>query len=224
MKPSHSATGPDGANSAFDVQRLCWIDIARNQKGDSLDFTNRTLTHGGCVQTGAIPPSPTREMWRPCAVAGGALLLIVMATGCARRIPEPAVGHTDSPHLGWVIMSGDAGNPDRDFVCQSDPRTECVVPVDRPDTRVLGHVHVYYHAASTETKYTGAVRIGFFDQPHEINPSITVKPGESPGNQSVSGFVSAKPGPYAMSIAVVATSTQTRQTQDIRDDVSVIVK
>jgi hypothetical protein len=154
----------------------------------------------------------------------GALLLIVIATGCAKRIPEPVGGHTASPHVGWVIMSGDADNPDRDFACQSNPRNECVVPVDRPDARVLGHVHVYYHAASTETKYTGSIQIGFFDEAHEINPSIIVKPGASPGNQSVSDFASAKPGTYTMSIAVVATSTQTGQTQSIRDQVSVIVK
>jgi hypothetical protein len=68
-----------------------------------------------------------------------------------------------------------------------------------------------------------SIRIQFFDQPH-INPSIIVKPGDSPGNQSVSDFVSMKPGTYPMSIAVVATPTQAGQTQNIRDQVSVIVK
>ena len=121
-------------------------------------------------------------------------------------------------------MSGDADDPDRDFVCQSNPRSECVVPVDRPDARVLGHVHFYYHAAATETRYTGSNRIGFFDKPLEVNADITVKRGESPGNQSISDFVSAKPGMYTMSIAVVAKSVQTGQTENIRDQVSVIVK
>jgi len=101
-----------------------------------LDSRNRTLTHGRGWQTGAVYPGATREMWRPSTVAGGALLLVVMATGCARRIPEPAVGHTNSPHLGWVI-SGDTDNPDRDFVCQSDPLTECVVPSIVQNARVL---------------------------------------------------------------------------------------
>ena len=153
-----------------------------------------------------------------------AFLLIVLATGCARPIPEPVGGRPGVPRVGWVIMSGDQDNPDRDFVCQSSPRSECVVPVDRPGARVLSHLHVYYHPASTETKYTGSIRIGFFDQPHEINPSITVKPGESPGNQSVSDFVSTKPGTYPVSIAVVATPTQAGQAQNIRDQVNVIVK
>jgi hypothetical protein len=140
------------------------------------------------------------------------------------RGPEPVGGPAGSPRVGWVIMSGDADNPDRDFVCQSSPRSECVIPVDGQDDRVFGHVHMYYHAASTEVRYTGAVRIGFFSQPHEINPTITVKPGESPGNQSVSDFVSMKPGTYTLSIAVVATPTQAGQPQNIRDQVSVSVK
>jgi hypothetical protein len=151
-------------------------------------------------------------------------LLLVFTTGCGMRIPEPLGGPTGSPRVGWVIMSGDAENPDRDFVCQSNPRSECVVPADRQDARVVSHVHMYYHAASTETKYTGSIRIEFFDQPHEINPSITVRPGESPGNQSVSDFVSMKPGKYGMSTAVVATSTQTGQTRTIRDQASIIVR
>ncbi|MDO8795760.1 MAG: hypothetical protein Q7J25_14205, partial [Vicinamibacterales bacterium] len=150
-----------------------------------------------------------RDMWVFCAVLVGVFFLIVFASGCARRIPEPVGGRAASPHVGWVIMSGDADNPDRDFVCQSNPRSECVVPVDRPDARVLSDVHFYYHAASTETKYTGSIRIGFFDAPHEINPSITVKPGESPGNQSVADFVSMRSGTYTMSMAIVATPSQT---------------
>jgi len=89
---------------------------------------------------------------------------------------------------------------------------------------VLAHVHLYYHAISSETKYTGAVRIGFFDAPHEINPNIVVKPGEPPGNQSVSNFVSTKSGTYAMSIAVVATPAQTGQRQNIRDQITVTLK
>jgi hypothetical protein len=154
----------------------------------------------------------------------GACLLVVIATGCMRRIPEPAGGRTDTPRVGWVIMSGDAENPDRDFVCQSNPPSECVVPVDRPDSRVLAHVHMYYHSTPTETRYTGSVRVGFFDQPHEINPSITVKAGDRAGNQSVWDFVTSTPGTYPLTIDVVATSTQAGEDRNIRDQVSVTVK
>jgi len=181
-----------------------------------------------CRESHSLRSVRARGSWsrqtRLLGTIGGACLLTVIATGCAKRIPEPAGGQIGSPRVGWVIMSGDADNPDRDFVCQSNPRSECVVPVDRPDARVLGHVHFYYHAAATETKYTGSNRVEFFAQPLEVKPDITVKRGESPGNQSISYFVSSKPGKYTMSIAVVATSAQTGQTEDIRDQVSVIVK
>ena len=153
-------------------------------------------------------------------------LLIWIAPGCGKRIPERVGQDANAPHVGWVIMSGDAENPDRDFVCQSNPPTECVIPADRPDERVLSDVHFYYHPASTEVRYTGSIRIGFFDDAYEINPNsnTTVKPGESPANQSVADFVSSKPGTYSMSIAVVATSVQTGQAQNIQDQVTVVVK
>ena len=154
----------------------------------------------------------------------GACVLIVIATGCASRGPRPVGGPTDAAHVGWVIMSGDAENPDRDFVCKSNPREECAIPVDRPGARVLSDVHIYYHAPSTEMKFTGSIRIGFFDKGHELNRAVTVKPADSPGNQSVAGFVSSKPGTYTLTIAVDATSTQTGQTQNIRDQVRVVVK
>jgi hypothetical protein len=148
----------------------------------------------------------------------------LLSAGCTTRIPQPAGVPTTSPRVGWVIMTGDRENPDRDFVCQSDPRTECIAPIDRPEARRLAHVHFYYHGAATETKYTGTVQIGFFDQPHEIKPNILVKLGEPAGNQSVTDFVSPKAGTYPMSIAVVATSSETGRTQDIRDQVSVTLR
>ena len=175
---------------------------------------------------GARKESPVRLTSRSLMYAwqAGACLLAVSAAGCGIRIPTPVGGRTDAPRVGWVIMSGDADNPDRDFVCQSNPLSSCVVPADRPDARVLGHVYVYYHPAKTETKYTGSVRIGFFNAPHEFNPMLTVKPGGSPGNQSIADFISMKPGTYAMSIAVVATPTTAGPAQNIRDQVSVTVK
>lgn len=151
-------------------------------------------------------------------------VLIVVAAGCARRIPEPVGGRTGSPHVGWVIMSGDSDNSDRDFVCQSNPRSECVIPVDGPDARVLSHVHLYYHPAAAETKYAGSILLGFFSSPHEIKPNLTVKPGDSPGNQSVASFVSSKPGNYTMTVAVVATSVASGATQEIREQVPVTVR
>ena len=153
-----------------------------------------------------------------------AFVLTIIAPGCARRVPEPVGGPKDSPHVGWVIMSGDADNSDRDFVCQSNPRSECVIPVDRPDARVLSHVHLYYHPAAAETKYTGSILVGFFSSAHELKPNLTVKPGDSPGNQSVQSFVASKPGSYTMTIAVVATPLPSGATQEIREQIPVTVR
>jgi hypothetical protein len=161
------------------------------------------------------------EMWLLWA---GGFLLFVFATGCGRRVPARTGGPADAPHVGWVIMSGDRENPDRDFVCQSNPRSECVAPVDRPDARVLTHVHFYYHPAAAETKYSGSIRVGFLGTPHDVTPTVTVKPGDSPGNQSVSGFVSSRPGTYTMSLMVVATAVPSGAVTQIRDQVSVTLK
>jgi hypothetical protein len=131
------------------------------------------------------------------------------------------------PRVGWVIMSGDRDTPDHDFVCQSVQQSECVVPVSRADAPVFAHVYVYYHPAPTETKYTGSVQIGFFEGTggaDTVHPALSVKPGGSPANQSVVGIVKSQPGTYSLSLAVVATSTQTGASHEIRDQVPVRVR
>lgn len=170
-------------------------------------------------------------MWfvpRSTKLAVGLVAAAVTAAmfGCADHAVPKAAGPPGKPRVGWVIMSGDRDNPDRDFVCQSLPRSECTVPVTRPDARVFAHVHLYYHPAATETKYAGSVHIGFFEGagPHQFRPDLTVKHGEAPGNQSVVGIVAAKPGPYALAIAVVATSAPSGATEAIREEVSVTVR
>jgi hypothetical protein len=158
-----------------------------------------------------------------CNIAG-VLVTGLLLSGCGKPIPGAVKGPNRPPQIGWVIMSGDADNPDRDFVCQSNPPGECVMPADRPDARVLAHVYFYYHPAATETRYSGTNRIGFFNQPLDVAPKITVKPGDRAGNQSISGYVSSKPGLYTLAIAVEATSTTTGEKQDIRGQIPVSVK
>ncbi len=160
----------------------------------------------------------------PIAI-GAALILGV--TACVKRVPEPVSLRQGAPHISWIIMSGDRDNPDRDFVCQSDPRNDCVVPVSRPDVQVFSDVHFYYHGAATETRYTGSIRIGFFQgtvESQEIRPNITVNENEEISNQSVTSIVTSQPGTYAMTFALIATSTQTGQTQNLLDEVAVTVK
>ena len=124
-------------------------------------------------------------------------------------------------------MSGDSENPNHDFVCQSNPRGDCVIPPSRPDAKVLSAVYFYYHPATIETKYTGSIQIGFFDgspASHVLRPNVTVKPRESVGNQSVVGIVSSKPGAYTIAIDVAATPTGSGAKKDIREQVQVVVR
>ena len=154
-----------------------------------------------------------------------ALILVSLGMeGCARSIPKTAGGPVGAPRVGWVIMMGDRDNPDREFVCYSESPGDCVVPPSRPDDQVFADVHLYYHPAATETKYGGTVQVGFFSSPLELRPTFTVKPGSSPANQSVVGIVSGKPGTYPLTIEVAATPTPAGATQQIRQQVTVIVR
>src|SRR6185295_20388622 len=110
----------------------------------------------------------------------------VLASTCARPVPKPAGVAPGTPHVSWVIMSGDGDNPDQEFVCQSEPRSDCVIPVSRPDTQVFSDVHFYYHGAGAETKYTGAIDVGFFQgspAARTLQAAMTVKKTESIMNQ-----------------------------------------
>lgn len=155
------------------------------------------------------------------------ILALLSTSACAHRIPHPAGMTPGTPYVSWIIMNGDRDNPDREFVCQSTPRSDCVVPVSRPDDQVFSDVHVYYHGAGSETKYTGSFNVGFFrGQPdsHTVSTDITVRKNESMTNQSVTGIVTSTPGEYAVTFAVGATITETGKTHQIRESLRVIVK
>src|SRR4051794_27860388 len=148
--------------------------------------------------------------------------LAVTAAACETRVPVPAGGPAGAPRVGWVIMVGDRDNPDREFVCQSDPRTDCVIPASRGDSQAFSDVHFYFHPAATDTKYSGKIQVGFFEgaTPHELTPNVTVKRGDSRANTSVVGIVSSQPGAHDMTIAMVAESGTPREIRDrIRIDV-----
>lgn len=156
-----------------------------------------------------------------------AVMASVFTSTCASRVPEPANVTPGTPHVSWVIMSGDRDNPDQDFVCQSEPRSDCVVRASRPDDQVFSDVHVYYHGAGAETKYIGSMQIGFFRgsaQAPDIQTNITVQKTESIANQSVTGIVTDIPGDYAVAFSLVATSTDTGKSQPIRDQIRIVVK
>jgi len=156
-----------------------------------------------------------------------AAVAAVFTSACARSAPKPIGVAPGTPHVSWIIMSGDRDNPDREFVCQSNPRNDCVVPASRPDAQVFSDVHFYYHGAGAETKYAGSIDIGFFQglpQSHTAQSNMTVKKNGSIANQSVTGIVSETSGTYAVTFAVVATLSDTGTSQPIRDSVQVVVK
>jgi len=124
-------------------------------------------------------------------------------------------------------MSGDAENPNHDFVCQSNPRSECVMPVSRADAKIHSAVYFYYHPAAVETRYTGTIQIGFFEGASstlQLRPDFTVKSKDSAANHSIDGIVTSTPGTYEMAIDVAATPAGSAAKQDIREKVQVIVR
>lgn len=165
-------------------------------------------------------------MWKQVPIV---FMLCGMATnaGCVRRVPEPPGVPPGAPHISWVIMSGDRDTPDRDFVCQSDPPNDCVVPVSRPDAQVFSDVHFYFHGAGQETTYKGSIGVRFFQgapASHEISTNITVKKNESITNQSVVDIVTTTPGRYVVAVDLVATSRPAGRSEPIRQQIPVVVK
>jgi hypothetical protein len=150
-------------------------------------------------------------------------MAMMAGSGCAGRVPQPAVKTPGEPLVSWIIMFGDQDDPDREFSCQSHPLTECVMPPSRPDAEVVSAVHFYYHGVQTDTNYSGVNRIGFFQGTGgQVQPNVTVKGNEELVNQSITGIVTSTPGTYEMSIAVVAASgTSNRQ---LNDRVRVVVR
>jgi hypothetical protein len=157
----------------------------------------------------------------------GLAIVAVVTTACAKGVPKPAGVAAGTPYVSWVIMSGDGDNPDQEFVCQSEPRNDCVVPVSRPDNQVFSDVHVYYHGGESEKKYVGSINIGFFrgsPESHTTQSDVTVKKDESISNQSVTGIVTETPGAYAIVFDLVATAADTGKSQPIRQQVPIVVK
>jgi hypothetical protein len=149
------------------------------------------------------------------------IALLVVHWSCSKRIPESNTAPPVVPRVGWVIMTGDRDNPDAAYVCQSDPRTdECVLSASRPDQQVFASVHLFFHPAPAETKYTGSQR-RVHSNGWTGHPNISVKAGDKPGQTAVIGLVVPSPGKHEMTIALVAEGEQRRE---IRERVQVAVQ
>jgi len=92
---------------------------------------------------------------------------------------------------------------------------------------VFSDVHLYYHGAGAETKYAGAIHIGFFAgaaDAHVVHPNVAVKKNEAIASSSVSNIVSSKPGAYALRFDLMAEVVGTEKRQPIRTEVPVLVR
>ena len=155
-----------------------------------------------------------------------ALAIMTIIAGCARKVPEP-VPHPANPHISWEIKVGDQDNPDKTSVCKSDPRSECIVPATTAERQVLATVHVYFHPATVETKYSGSAQIGFFDgssAAHELKLDATVKAGDSPATNTIYDVVTRQPGTHRVRIAAVASPVPRGRSANIRDQINVTVR
>jgi hypothetical protein len=156
-------------------------------------------------------------------LAFGALI----GSSCAKRIPEPTGVPPGTPHITWVLMYGDRNNADDEFACQSEPKTECVIPASGPDAQSFADVHFYFHGAGNETKYEGTTSIGFLQgrpEAHTSRTNITVKKNESITNSSTTGIVTSIPGMYTVALDFNATVTDTSKRQPVRESFQVRVQ
>jgi hypothetical protein len=177
-------------------------------------------------QVPAVNVEGSQSMRAPVPVISG-LAAVFFSSSCGAHVPKPRDLPAGTPFVSWVLMSGDRDNPDHDFVCQSEPRNDCVVEASRPDAQAFSDVHFYYHSAGGETKYQGTIDVGFFDGSAAARTAATnvvVRKGESMTNQSVTGIVTSKPGTYQVTFALTATIADAGTTQPIRQSVQVVVK
>ena len=155
------------------------------------------------------------------------MVLVIVDSSCAKRGPEPAGVPPGTPHISWVLMYGDRDNADGEFACQSDPRTECVLPASKPDAQVFSDIHFYFHGAGAETRYEGTINKGYLQgtpESHSSQTNITVQKNESITNSSTTGIVTSTPGTYAITISLTATVRDTGKSQTIRESIPVVVK
>jgi hypothetical protein len=154
------------------------------------------------------------------------LAFSIVACG-GHRIPEPPGDHPEGPHISWSIHAGTADNPEPLLVCESNPRSECIVGASRLDRQFFATLHLYLHPAAGETTYVGVAQVGFFAgeaSAHRLDVKATIKPGEEPRRSMIYDRLPMKPGTYTMEIDLVATETSSPQKREIRDRVNVIVK
>lgn len=165
---------------------------------------------------------------RSASILFRTVIWVWMAGACANRhVPDPPSVVSGEPHTSWWLGAGTAQNPEQQRICQSSPRTSCVISVTGQQRQVFATLHLSYHPAATDTTYAGFIRIGFFEgspESHDLKVNATVKARDSQANQSITDIVSSRPGTYPVDLSIVATSTPSGKTQNIRDEFNVMIK
>src|SRR5258708_3614498 len=88
-------------------------------------------------------------------------LVASIGSACAQRVPGSAGVAPGTPHISWVLMFGDRDNADREFACQSEPKSECIVRASTPADQVYSDIHFYYHGTGADTKYEGTKSLSY---------------------------------------------------------------
>ena len=151
------------------------------------------------------------------------VVALVAAASCGKRVPEPPGVAPGTPHVSWVLMTGDRDTPDANYVCQSDPKDDCVISAGSSDHRVFTDFHVYYHGTGADTRYRGSILVGYFDRPHTLSANILVRKGDHITNQSFTDIVTSVPGTYEVTFDLTA-STANGVNQSIHQTFPVTVK
>jgi hypothetical protein len=124
-------------------------------------------------------------------------------------------------------MYGDRDNSDREFSCQSEPRSECVLPASKADEQVYSDLHFYFHGVGGETKYEGTKNLSYLQgtpDSHVSAVNVTATKNESITNASVSRIVTSTPGTYTVTVSATATVTGTGKKYPIQESFQVVVK
>ena len=83
----------------------------------------------------------------------------------------------------------------------------CTIRASTDQRRNPVTVHLSLHAAKAETRYLGLMRTPFLmarEDPHVGEVSVTVPPGSTPVNKSVTDAATQKPGSYSLTITLDA--------------------
>lgn len=147
---------------------------------------------------------------------------VALAGGCAANQPPKSTEAPGIPKVGWVIMQGSADNPDEEFVCQSEPRTQCEMTASRNGRQIFSEVHLYFHPVATQARYEGTAGVEFLGTGKAMQVNVPVKAGGDVGNHSIVGIVTDKPGEYALDLAMAVSSPDGQSA--IKDRIPVLVK